>query len=100
MKKLEVFDPAMCCSSGVCGPSVDPELSRIASDLERVKGEGVEVTRHNLGQTPVSFVTNSEVAKLMEEKGTEILPITVVDGTVVKTGGYPAKEELESWLSG
>jgi len=28
MKTIEIFDPAMCCSSGVCGPSVDPKLVR------------------------------------------------------------------------
>ena len=31
MKKVEIFDPAMCCSTGVCGPGVDPELTRVAS---------------------------------------------------------------------
>ena len=23
MKKMVIYDPAMCCSTGVCGPSVD-----------------------------------------------------------------------------
>jgi hypothetical protein len=31
--KVEVFDPPMCCSSGVCGPNVDPTLARLAADL-------------------------------------------------------------------
>lgn len=26
--KIEVFDPPMCCSSGVCGPAVDPVFPR------------------------------------------------------------------------
>ena len=30
MKKLEVFDPAMCCSTGVCGVEVDPVLAQFA----------------------------------------------------------------------
>ncbi len=33
MTTIEVFDPAMCCSTGVCGPQVDPDLARFAADL-------------------------------------------------------------------
>ncbi|NCG67921.1 arsenic metallochaperone ArsD family protein [Bacillus coagulans] len=33
MKKIEIFDLTMCCPRGVCGPSVDPELSRISSAI-------------------------------------------------------------------
>ena len=31
MTHLQVFDPPMCCSTGVCGPQVDPELPRFAA---------------------------------------------------------------------
>lgn len=37
MKKIEIFDPAMCCSTGVCGPSVNPELIRVAAVVENLK---------------------------------------------------------------
>jgi hypothetical protein len=30
--RLDVFDPAMCCSTGVCGPEVDPQLVQFAAD--------------------------------------------------------------------
>ena len=52
MTKLEVFDPPMCCSSGVCGPKVDPVLPRFAADLEWMKSQGVAVSRYNLAQLP------------------------------------------------
>ncbi|MTI95499.1 MAG: arsenite efflux transporter metallochaperone ArsD [Firmicutes bacterium] len=100
MKQVQVFDPAMCCSTGVCGPSVDPELTRIAAALEQLKKNGVEVIRHNLGQSPQAFAENAEVGKLLKEKGPEVLPITIVDGQVVKTGSYPTDAELDSWLGG
>ncbi len=29
MSVIEIFDPAMCCSTGVCGPSIDTELMRV-----------------------------------------------------------------------
>ena len=35
MKKIEIFDPAMCCSTGVCGPGVDPELLRMATMVSK-----------------------------------------------------------------
>ncbi len=98
MKKLEIFDPAMCCATGVCGPGVDPELSRIMKDLEWLKTEAVEVIRHNLGQDPQAFVDNAEIAKLLAAQGADVLPITIVDGSVVKTNGYPTTVELESWI--
>ncbi len=31
--RIQVYDPAMCCSTGVCGPEVDPVLVRFATDL-------------------------------------------------------------------
>ena len=30
-KKIEIFDPAMCCSTGICGPSVNENLLRVAT---------------------------------------------------------------------
>jgi len=32
--KIQVLDPPRCCSTGVCGPNVDPELVRFAADLD------------------------------------------------------------------
>jgi hypothetical protein len=31
MKTLEIFDPAMCCATGVCGVDVDPVPARIVA---------------------------------------------------------------------
>ena len=33
MAKIEVYDPAMCCSTGVCGPEPDEQLARFSADL-------------------------------------------------------------------
>ena len=53
----------MCCSTGVCGPQVDPALVRFAADLEWLKANGVEVERFNLSQEPAAFVGNPVVAQ-------------------------------------
>ena len=54
MTAVRVFDPAMCCSTGICGPSVDPELVRFAADLDWLKSQGVSVERFNLSQQPAA----------------------------------------------
>ena len=37
MKKMMIFEPAMCCSTGVCGPSVDENLLRVSTIINRLK---------------------------------------------------------------
>ena len=97
MKKLEVFDPAMCCSTGVCGVEVDPVLAQFAADLQWLESRGVRVERHNLGQEPQAFAGNPGVLKEMEA-GMERLPIITLDGQVVSTGLYPSRPQLAQKL--
>lgn len=92
--KLQVYDPPLCCPSGVCGPSVDPVLPKFAADLAWLKEQGVEVERFNLAQQPGAYVANPAVKKALEEDGNEVLPLLVVDGAVVSRGAYPSREEL------
>ena len=98
MSKMEIYDPAMCCSTGVCGPSVNPELIRVASVIENLKKAGLEVKRHNLSSAPQDFVSNTMVNHKLNSKGASVLPITVVDGKIVKEAGYPTNEEFANWL--
>ena len=97
MKKLEVFDPAMCCSTGVCGVEVDPVLAQFAADLKWAEEQGVTVQRHNLGQEPQAFAANPAVLKEMEV-GMDRLPILAVDGHIVSTGMYPSRQQLAQKL--
>ena len=94
MPKIEVFDPAMCCSTGVCGPKVDPNLARFASDLEALKRAGATVTRYNLSQQPGAFIENAAVAEAMQQG--ECLPLILVDGRIVAEKTYPTREALAS----
>lgn len=97
MKTLEVFDPAMCCSTGVCGVEVDPVLAQFAADLQWVAEQGITVNRHNLGQEPAAFAANPAVVKEMEA-GMERLPILVIDGQIASTGLYPSRAQLAQKL--
>lgn len=97
MKKLEIFDPAMCCSTGVCGVEVDPVLAQFAADLKWVEEHGVSVSRHNLGQEPQAFAANPAVVAAMNQS-IDTLPIVAIDGHIVSTGMYPSRQQLAQKL--
>ncbi|HLX63793.1 MAG TPA: arsenite efflux transporter metallochaperone ArsD [Planctomycetota bacterium] len=99
MMKLEVFDPPMCCSTGTCGPSVDPKLVQFAADLDWLKAQGVEVTRANLSQQPDAFVENQSVLDTLREKGVNQLPFFLVNGRLVGMGSYPSRNQLAQVLN-
>ncbi len=94
MPTVRVFDPPMCCSTGVCGPSVDPELARFSADLEWLKKQGVQVERFNLSQEPGAFANNAVVSGALKAKGNGCLPMVVVDERVAVEGAYPSRETL------
>ncbi|WP_010652168.1 arsenite efflux transporter metallochaperone ArsD [Oceanobacillus massiliensis] len=98
MKKVEIFDPAMCCSTGVCGPSVDPDLTRVASTVYSLEQKGVDIKRFNLANDPAAFADNETVNQVLQEKGVDALPIILLDREVVKIGEYPSNEEFAEWL--
>lgn len=94
MKKMIIFDPAMCCSTGVCGPSVNPELLRISTILNNLNSRGILIERYNLTSNPQIFVDNKTINEILMKQGVDVLPVTMVDGKVVKKGSYPTNEEI------
>jgi hypothetical protein len=92
--RLEVFDPALCCATGVCGPTSDPDLTRFAGDLARLRRQGVTIERHNLAQEPGAFADHATVRAELEKVGVACLPVVLADGRVLATGRYPARAEL------
>lgn len=97
MATVEVFDPPMCCSTGVCGPSVDPALAAFAADLGWLSEQGAVVERHNLSQEPKAFADSGLVRELLAERGDEALPAVVVGGALCSWGRYPSRSELAVW---
>lgn len=91
---LHVFDPPMCCSSGVCGPNVDSTLARFSSDLEWLRKQGVKVERYNLSSHPAAFAAQESVKQALTNEGTDCLPLIVIDGSVVHKKDYPTRAEL------
>ena len=98
MKRIDVYDPAMCCSTGVCGPQVDPVLVPFAADAKWLQDQGVEVRRFNLSQNPAAFVENEQVKQALTEKGEAALPLLFVEGQVLASGQYPERGQLSAVL--
>ncbi|TVQ12052.1 MAG: arsenical resistance operon transcriptional repressor ArsD [Balneolaceae bacterium] len=95
---VEVYDPAMCCSTGVCGTEVDDALVDFANDVKWLKSQGVDVIRYNLGQEPEAFKQQSLVLSRLQAEGSECLPLILINGDVVAEGGYPDRKQLITML--
>ena len=95
--KIEIYDPAMCCSTGACGPSVDPELVRIQETLRLLQKQApeVQVQRYGLSSEPQAFVANPAVTELLKSEGPECLPLIFLDGMLVSKGSYPSNEQIQ-----
>ena len=101
MKTVEIFDPPLCCPTGICGPTVDPALLDAQEAILRVQSEfngRVRVERYALGQQPGKFMQQPEVVARLKAQGVATLPITVVCGRAVKERAYPTYEELRTWI--
>ena len=99
MKKMEIYEPAMCCTTGICGVSVDPELLRVAAVIDNLRKAGAKIKRYNLNSAPMKFIDNKKVNEYIQTKGAEGLPIDLVDGEIVLEQKYPSDEEFEDLLS-
>lgn len=94
MNKIEVFDPPMCCSTGVCGPTVDPTLARFSADLHWLANQRVLIERYNLAQQPQAFAASEVVRTALHELGNDCLPLILFNGAIVSKGTYPARNDL------
>lgn len=97
MPIIQVFDPASCCSSGVCGADADRELINFSADADWAKQQGAAIERFNLAQQPMAFADNPTVKAFLERSGAEALPLILVDGEVALAGRYPNRGELARW---
>ncbi len=98
MPTLQVFDPPMCCSTGVCGPSVNPALPQFAADLQWLMSLGIHVERFGLAQQPAAFRDNAAVREALAQEGVECLPLLRVDDVTVSKGAYPTRTQLAAWV--
>jgi len=98
MIKITIYESAMCCSSGVCGPSPDKSLIELQGTIEKVQKMGCQVERYSITQNPKKFRENPAIIKLIQEQQIKALPITTCNGKIMKVGIYPSIVELQRWL--
>ncbi|MGR8932890.1 MAG: arsenite efflux transporter metallochaperone ArsD [Gammaproteobacteria bacterium] len=97
MPYIQIFDPALCCSTGVCGVEVDQRLVDFSAAVDWVKQYGAQIERFNLAQQPMAFAENAVVKSFLEQSGAEALPVVLVDGAMMLAGRYPSRDELVHW---
>lgn len=94
MATIRVYEPALCCNTGVCGDDVDQSLVTFTADLAYLTEAGADITRHNLANDPMAFAQDETVRTFLKVAGSEGLPLTTVDGITVLTGTYPTRDQL------
>ncbi len=97
MSKIEVFEPALCCATGVCGEDVDKALVTFSADMDFIRGCGGDIARYNLASEPKAFADNESVKAFLHLSGSAGLPLILVDGITVMTGRYPDRIQLAIW---
>jgi hypothetical protein len=97
MSTIQIFDPALCCSTGVCGVDVDQALVNFSADVDWARQYGIQIQRFNLSQEPMAFAVNAKVKSFLQTNGEKGLPLILVDGEVAMAGSYPARAELARW---
>lgn len=97
MSHIQIYDKALCCATGVCGPDVDPALPRFAADLAWLKGRGHLVVRFNLAQQPDAYAKHPLVQERLSAEGVDCLPLVLVDGRLMSGGTYPSRDQFAAW---
>ena len=94
MTAIRIYEPALCCDTGVCGVDVDQSLVEVTATVRSLQDLGADIARHNLATDPLAFTTDETVKAFMHVVGSTGLPLTVVDGVTVATGSYPTRQQL------
>ena len=97
---VEIFDPPMCCPTGMCGPTIDQTLLDVSEMIAKLQSNGYQVERYQMSTHPGAFTGNVEIMKLIREKQMAALPIVVVRGKVIAEGNYPKLTEIQENLNG
>ena len=97
--KVTILDPALCCSTGVCGTEVDDALVQTSINVKWLKSLGHEVHRHNISNDAASFKQYPIAIDKLQRDGVGSLPYILVNDHFALTGRYPDKAEWENLVS-
>jgi hypothetical protein len=97
---VALFDPPMCCPTGLCGPALDQTLLDVNEMIMALQEQGLRVERYQMTSHPQQFINNEDVMRLVREKQMAALPITLVRNQVISVGDYPKLNEIRAALNG
>jgi len=97
-KKLTVYEGMLCCSTGICGPEPDKALIQLTEDVRKLQAEfpDAKIIRASMSFNAQAFLEEPEVLDLVKAKGTDILPITVLDGKILVAQRYMTYDEMKT----
>ncbi len=99
--ELIIYEGAMCCSTGVCGPEPDQELIALNETIKKLQSDyngRLNIIRASLAFNSLMFFTNKEVFQMVKDNGQEILPITAINGEIVARKKYLKYDEIKKLL--
>jgi len=102
-QEVIIYEGAMCCSTGVCGPEPDRNLIVFSETVKRLQneyGERLTIMRASLTFNSLIFMAHPEIARLVKENGPEVLPITTLNGDIIARQKYLTYEELKAAIEG
>ncbi len=73
--KFTILDPALCCSTGVCGPDLDDTLIETAANVKWLQSKGVDITRYNVSNDGEAFQQHPEAIEKL--KWTDLIPFHI-----------------------
>jgi hypothetical protein len=96
---VEIFDPPMCCPTGLCGPTLDQTLLDLNEMILELQNNGYKVARYQMSSNPNAFLSNQDVMRLVREKQMAALPIVLVRGKIIAEGSYPPFVVIQNSLN-
>ena len=94
MRRIAIYDPPGCCSTGVCDPGLSDQMTQFATAIDALMKSGHDVARFNMGSQPGAFVENATVKSALDDDGMDCLPLILLDDKIVSKGAYLNRAEL------
>lgn len=100
--KLTIYEGMLCCSTGICGPEPDKSLIQLSEDVKRLQAEFSDesITRVSMSFNAQMFLQNPDILEMLKKQGTEILPITTLNGRILVKQRYMTYDEMRAALKG
>lgn len=100
-RELTIFEGPICCPTGICGPATDPVMIELNETLRKL-GENyrdLKITRASMSFDVALFMQTPLIRDLVRKNGVGILPVTLIDGHIVKQQEYPKYAEIVRLLN-